>query len=57
MKLEDRLAGAIAGAGAALVLGQIPPFTVLPDEAITVPAGAILGGILGFSKVKKVLKL
>lgn len=47
------LAGGIAGAKVAVSLGQIPPFTALPEELITVPlfaaGGAFLGGGAGKS--------
>lgn len=45
------LAGGIAGAKLALTIGQIPPFTALPEEFVTVPlfagAGAFLFGGTG----------
>lgn len=39
--------GAIGGAKAAAILGQIPPFTALPEEAVTVPIGAAIGAGIG----------
>lgn len=45
------LIGGIGGAKAALAVGQIPPFTALPEEFVTVPlfaaAGAFLAGGIG----------
>ena len=42
-------AGAVLGAtaygGAALIAGQIPPFTAAPEEIVTVPATAMVGAI------------
>lgn len=39
--------GAGLGGGAAMLAGQIPPLTVIPDELITVPLGMKVGGALG----------
>lgn len=41
------IVGASAGAGAALLLGQVPPLTVTPEEPLTVSAGAIKGYMVG----------
>lgn len=47
------LAGGIGGAKLAISVGQIPPFTAIPEELITIPlfsaAGAFLGGGAGKS--------
>jgi hypothetical protein len=42
-------AGAVAGTGTAAVLGQTGPQLVTPEEIITLPAGAVLGGIAGYN--------
>lgn len=43
--------GATLGAGSAvgltLAVGQIPPFTALPEEIITLPAAAVSGAVIG----------
>ncbi len=57
MKLEDAIGGAILGASGAFALGQVPPFTFLPEEVVMVPAGALLGALLGTKKIKKVFGL
>lgn len=41
------LLGAGVGAGAAAVIGQVPPLTVVPEEVATVPAGAASGIVVG----------
>jgi len=41
------VAGGIAGAKTAAIIGQIPPLTALPDELVTVPLGATIGAFLG----------
>lgn len=56
MKLSNRVEGALIGAVAAGILGQVPPFTMLPDEMITIPAGAILGFTFGSGWIKKLKK-
>lgn len=53
MKMGNRVQGAIVGAGTALLLGQIPPFTILPEEKITLPIAAGLGFLFGTSWIKK----
>jgi hypothetical protein len=48
--LERAPLGTVIAGGAALILGQIPPLTALPEEAVTVPllsGGAITGFIGG----------
>jgi hypothetical protein len=45
---ERAMLGAITGATGAVALGQVPPFTITPEEALTVPA-AFTGGLrLGY---------
>jgi hypothetical protein len=39
--------GLLAGALVALIAGQVPPFTALPEEAITVPIFAMAGSMIG----------
>ncbi|KKM03115.1 hypothetical protein LCGC14_1777660 [marine sediment metagenome] len=48
------LAGGIAGAKIALTIGQIPPFTALPEEFVTVPLFAGVGAFLGGGTGKSV---
>ena len=43
------LAGASAGAGSALVLGQLGPQVGLPEELVTVPTAAIAGAMASIS--------
>lgn len=43
------IGGAGAGAKAALIAGQIPPLTAVPEEIITVPLAAAIGGFMGAS--------
>jgi hypothetical protein len=59
MRYGKAIGGGLGGAATALAIGQIPPFTALPEEAVTVPlalklaktgiisAGAGAGGGLG----------
>lgn len=56
MKWSDRFEGALLGAGAMLMLGQVPPFTFITEEPLTIPAGAIIGGIWGPKFIKKLKK-
>jgi len=46
--ITGTVAGAVIGAKAALVGGQLGPQVAAPEEIITVPAGAVAGGISGF---------
>lgn len=46
--LKTAAGGAALGAGTALVAGQLGPQVALPEELVTVPGGAILGGRVGF---------
>lgn len=59
--LLDRIFGAGILAGLFAAGGQVPPFTVLPEEAVSVPAGIVIGGSFGASgisdAVKKVFKV
>ena len=55
MKLTERLEGAVVGAIAMTILGQIPPVTALPEEVVSLPVGAGLGALLGAKKIKAVL--
>lgn len=41
-------AGAGVGAGAALIAGQVPPLTLLPEELVTIPVFASRGAWLGW---------
>jgi len=41
--------GALLGGGTALALGQAGPQAALPEEIVTVPAGAAVGGKIGWS--------
>lgn len=42
---SDVIAGATTGAGAALVAGQLGPQVATPEEIVTVPTAALIGGI------------
>lgn len=42
------LGGGIAAASAAAMAGQVPPFTVLPEELITIPTAFASGVTVGF---------
>lgn len=44
---ERAVLGAGAGAGAALIAGQAGPQVLAPEEMITVPVGAVAGGVMG----------
>ena len=44
----NALGGAAAGAGTALAVGQLGPQVGLPEELVTVPAGALWGGRAGY---------
>jgi hypothetical protein len=46
-RLGNIAKGAALGAGTALVGGQLGPQIATPEELVTVPAGAVLGGIAG----------
>ena len=46
--LGNAAGGAVAGAGTALAVGQLGPQVGLPEELITVPAGALWGGRAGY---------
>jgi hypothetical protein len=48
--LERAPLGMVIGGGAALILGQVPPFTALPEEFVTYPllgGGAMQGFVVG----------
>lgn len=47
--LKGALPGAAAGAGTALVAGQLGPQVALPEELLSVPGMAIAGGKTGFA--------
>ena len=49
----DNILGAIALGSLSLMAGQVPPLTALPEEVAVVPAGTIIGGIVGFDRIKK----
>lgn len=55
MKLQSRLEGAVLGGIAVGILGQVPPFTALPEEFITVPIGAVIGALVGSAGIKRVI--
>lgn len=42
-------AGAKIGAGVAAIGGQLGPQAATPEEIVTVPAGAVVGGAIGFA--------
>lgn len=44
---ERAVLGAGAGAGMALLAGQAGPQVLTPEEIVTVPAGAVAGGVMG----------
>lgn len=56
MKMGTRLEGAIMGAVAVGLLGQIPPFTAVAEEVATIPIGAAIGFIFGPNLIKKIKK-
>lgn len=56
MKIMNRVEGALLGAVFAGVLGQIPPFTAIPEEIGTIPIGVALGFIWGPNFIKKIKK-
>lgn len=56
MKMGTRLEGALLGAVAVGLLGQVPPFTFLPEEAVSVPIGAAVGFMFGPGLIKKIKK-
>jgi hypothetical protein len=45
---KGAIPGAVAGAGAAALLGQLGPQVALPEEILTVPGGFFFGGRTGF---------
>ena len=47
-QVKGTVVGALGGAGTALVAGQLGPQVALPEELLTVPAGAIAGGTIGW---------
>ena len=55
--LKNRIIGSAEGAMLALVLGQLGPQAGLPEEVLTVPAGAIIGFIIGSDKIERSIKL
>ena len=57
MNIKNRIMGAVEGAAIAIIFGQLGPQAGLPEEVITVPAGAIIGFIIGNEKIEKCLKL
>jgi len=46
-RLGNIAKGAAGGAATALIAGQLGPQIATPEELVTVPAGAVLGGIAG----------
>jgi hypothetical protein len=57
MKIENRIIGMIEGASLALILGQLGPQAGIPEEIVTVPAGAVIGFIIGSDKIERSIKL
>mgnify|MGYP001581262212 CR=1 FL=1 len=57
MTLNNQIEGAVYGALFSTIIGQIPPFTALPEEILTIPSGAIIGGLIGGKKIKSLLRL
>lgn len=57
MNIKNSLEGALYGAVFSGVVGQIPPFTTLPEEILTIPTGAIIGAVVGGKKIKSILRL
>lgn len=55
--LLDNIEGAVYGVIFSSIIGQIPPLTALPEEIMTIPSGAIIGGLIGGKKIKKMLRL
>jgi hypothetical protein len=47
--IDEMAFGAAAGAGFAAVAGQLGPQVALPEEVITVPAGAVKGAKVGYT--------
>jgi len=45
-KIRKIAKGAAGGAATALILGQMGPQVATPEEVLTVPAGALLGGVM-----------
>lgn len=45
---KGAIPGAVAGAGAAALIGQLGPQVALPEELVTVPGGFFFGGRAGF---------
>ncbi len=55
MSLGNRLEGAMYGAMLMGIIGQVPPLTVLPEEIVSIPAGAMIGFVLGRSAFKRII--
>lgn len=55
MDWEDHLLGAVTGATLAVIGGQTPPFTALPEEIVTIPIATIVGGLVGINRVKNAI--
>jgi len=53
---EGLVTGAAAGATAAVVGGQLGPQALAPEEIVTVPAGAVAGGLLGIRSMVPVAR-
>lgn len=47
-QVKGAAVGAAGGAGAAVVAGQLGPQVAVPEELVTVPAGALAGGFIGW---------
>lgn len=50
--MQAAAAGAATGASLAAILGQLPPFTLLPEEIVSVPVCALIGAIWGYTQEK-----
>jgi hypothetical protein len=57
MNLKDMAGGAVVGVLAAALIGKTPPLTFLPEEIVTYPAAALIGGLTGFRRIRRVLSL
>ena len=53
----DHGTGALYGALLALVAGQLGPQVGIPEELITVPLGAAVGGIVGGKRIAKAIPI
>lgn len=56
MSVSDHAMGAAYGALLALTLGQLGPQIGTPEEVITMPAGAVIGGVVGAKSIEHFFK-